>query len=264
MPEDSAVMTQIIATLNQNKHFDDVMVKVSVKNGSVVLEGKVYDRKQKALAEKLAKNTPGVKLVENKLSLTEPTFETLTELEIVSSKNNPTVSQMRNVLEIHPSVNSQAIRILSSKRVGVFFLKGYVRSAEERDEIEKMIEKIRGIRYIINDLVIDEDYLDLVNSRISSKLLEQKKEPVITSLTEKFFVDSSNKRIMGDIEVALLRHPRLDATNIQIAPETFEIGIFHLTGTVPSEEHKKMATEAARRVRGVKYIDNDLTIKSRE
>jgi len=264
MPGDSEIMAQITATINQNKHFDDVMVKVSVKNGSVVLEGKVYDRKQKALAEKLAKNTPGVKLVENKLALTEPTFETLTELEMISSKNNPVVSDMRNVLELHPSVNSQAIRIVSSKRIGVFFLKGYVRSAEEREEIERMIEKISGVRYIINDLIIDEDYLDLADSRISSKLLEQKKEPVVTSLTEKFFVDSSNKRIMGDLKSALLRHPRLNATNIIITPETFEIGIFHLTGTVPTEEHKKIAGETARRVRGVRYIDNDLEVKPRE
>ena len=264
MPEDSSIMAQITAAINKDKHFDDVVVKVSVKNGSVVLEGKVYDRKQRALAEALAKNIPAVKLVENKLALTEPTFETLTELEMISSKNNPVVSDMRNVLESHPSVNSQAIRIVSSKRIGVFFLKGYVRSTSERNEVEKMIERIPGVRYVINDLVIDEDYLDLADSRMTSRMVDKKKEPVVTSLTEKFFVDSSNKRILSDIETALRRHPRLDATSIQITPETFEIGIFHLTGTVPSADHKKMAGDTARRVRGVRYIDNDLEIKPRD
>ena len=264
MPEDSAILAQITAAINKDKHFDDVVVKVSVKNGSVVLEGKVYDRKQRAMAEALAKNTSGVKLVENKLALTEPTFETLTELEMISSKNNPIVADIRYALESHPSINAQAIRIVSSKRVGVFFLKGYVRSAQERDEVERLMEKVTGVHYIINDLVVDEDYLDLADSRITSKLLDQKKEPVVTSLTEKFFVDSSNKRILSDVQAALRRHPRLDASNIEITPETFEIGIFHLTGTVPSEEHKKMAGDTARRVRGVRYIDNDLEIKPRE
>jgi osmotically-inducible protein OsmY len=263
MPEDSAIMAQITTAINRDKHFDDVVVKVNVKNGSVVLEGKVYDKKQRTLAETLAKNTPGVKLVENKLMLTEPIFETLTELEMISSKNNPVVSDMRSVLESHPSINSQAIRIASSKRVGVFILKGYVRSVEERDDVVRMIEKISGVRYVINDLVVDEDYLDLADSRITAKMADKKKETVVTSLTEKFFVDSSNKKIMADIEAALRRHPRLDSTDIQITPETFEIGIFHLTGTIPSEDHKKMAGDTARRVRGVRYIDNDLVVKPR-
>ncbi len=260
MPEDKAIMTQITASMSRDKHFDDVAVKVSVKNGSVVLEGKVYDRVQKKLAEDLAKNIPGVKLVENKLVLTEPVFETLTELEMISSKNNPVVSRIRSSLGLHPSINAQAIRILSSKRVGVFGLKGYVRSVQEREEVEKMIGKIPGVRYIINDLVVDEDHLDQLDSRLSAKIGEQKDEPVVKSLTEKYFIDSSNIRIMSDLKNALLRHPRLDATAIDVKPETFEIGIFHLIGNVPSEEHKKMAGDAARQVRGVRYVINDLIV----
>jgi osmotically-inducible protein OsmY len=127
-----------------------------------------------------------------------------------------------------------------------------------------MIEKIPGVRYVINDLVVDEDYLDQIDSRLSTKMGEQKDDPVVKSLTEKYFVDSSNVRIMADVKNALLRHPRLDATAIDVKPETFEIGILHLVGDVPSEEHKTMAGEVARQVRGVRYIINDLKVMQKE
>jgi len=264
MADDNMIAAQINEAVNKDKHFDDVQIRVNSSDGIVTLSGNVFDRKQKALAEKFARNTQGVVSVENQLKLVEPKFETLTELSMISSKNAPLVNDMKSILKEHPSINSQAIKIISAKRFGVFYIKGYVSDALKREEVEKTLEKLSGVRYVINDLVIDEDYLELLDARIDSKLLDIKKNKGIPSLTEKFFVDSANKRILPEVREALNRHPRLDASEIKVKAEPFQIGIFHLTGTVKTEEHKKMAEKMARNVRGVKYINNELEVKTKE
>jgi osmotically-inducible protein OsmY len=264
MTEDSLLMTTVLVALQRDKHFDDVQIKVTAKESVIILEGRIYDVKQHRLAENIAKNTKDVTAVDNRLTLREPVFETLTELEMISSKNIPVISDMRHMLDLHPSINARAIKIVSAKRFGVFYLRGYVRTVQEREAVEKMFARVTGIRYLINEIVVDEDYLEMFSARMDSKLLKEIKEPEIGSLTEKYFINSSNRRLMTDINSALLMHPRLDATNIKVTPENTQVGIFHLSGTVPSEDHKKVAGEVARKVRGVKYVDNDLQVRPKE
>jgi osmotically-inducible protein OsmY len=47
-------------------------IDVTVKNGAVVLKGKVEEEKQKSKAEKIAKKVSGVKSVENDIQIAHP------------------------------------------------------------------------------------------------------------------------------------------------------------------------------------------------
>jgi len=47
-------------------------IEVTVKDGAVVLKGRVEEDKQKSRAEKLAKKVSGVKSVKNDIQLTHP------------------------------------------------------------------------------------------------------------------------------------------------------------------------------------------------
>jgi len=261
--QERQTLERIISALNRDKYLEDVNIRVEFVNGVATLSGKVFDRKQKEVAEMLARAAEEVKEVRNELSLAEPQYDTLTELEVISSKNIQIIASIRAALDYHPSLNASAIKVISAKRPGVFYLRGYVLTPEDRSVAEELTSKTGGVRYVINDLVADEDFVEAAESRLESRAKEERREPE-RSLTEKYLIDSANKPLLVGIKDALNRNKRLDASRILTIAEPFEIGIFHLTGAVPSEEHKALAAEIARRVSGVRYVVNDLEVEPRE
>lgn len=66
-----------------------------------------------------------------------------------------------------------------------------------------------------------------------------------------------DQRIEEDVNDALTWHPHLDAAEIQVSVADGEVT---LTGNVPDRRAKRMAEDAADRVRGVRDVHNRLTI----
>ncbi len=251
-------MDSIVGALSYDKHMEGTRITVAVNNALATLTGTVFDWKQKAVAERIAQNTEGVVGVKNELSIVDPTYDTLKEIGVINSRNILTMTEMRSALDYHPSLNAAAIKIKAARRPGIFFLRGYVNSAADRTTAEELCEKTPGVKYVVNDLVVDEDLVETAAGWVR----EEPKEPAPRSLTDKYVVDSANLSILVEIKDALARDRQLDASGISVSAEGFDIGIFHLTGTVPSEEHKRMAGMIAAKIRGVRYIDNDLQIKA--
>lgn len=261
--QERQVMEKIVAAISYEKCLEDVNIRVEVANGVAILTGKVFDRKQKEVAEGLARATEGVIDVRNELSISEPQYDTLKEHDVISSKNIQIISTIRDAINGHPFLNASAIKIISAKRPGVFYLRGYVLTREDRDAAEELASKAGGVRYVINDLVVDEDFVEAAENRLESRAKDERRQPD-RSLTEKYLIGSANKTILISIRNALLWDKRLDASRIEVIAEAFEIGIFHLVGAVPSEEHKALAEEITRRVQGVRYLVNELAIEPRE
>jgi len=86
------------------------------------------------------------------------------------------------------------------------------------------------------------------------------KEPVLDSLMAIQAVSAYNLRLLPAVKEALLRHPSLDVMGIHVAAMKGREGIFHLTGTIPSEENKAEAEKIVNAVPGVKYAINELEI----
>jgi MerR family transcriptional regulator/heat shock protein HspR len=261
--QERKTLDKIISRLNNDKHLGDVNIDVDYAGGTVTLSGKVFDRKQKEAAEMLARAVEGVNEVKSDLAIAEPQYDTLTELEVISSRNIQIIAAIRDALDYHPSLNASAIKVISAKRPGVFYLRGYVLTPDDRAVAEELAMKTSGVRYIINDLVADEDFVEAAENRLESRSKGKRGVPS-RSLTEKYVIGSANKSVLVSLRDALNRNKRLDASDIKVIAEPFEIGIFHLTGTVPKEEHKELAEEIARRVSGVRYIVNELDVQPRE
>ena len=66
---DSAITTELKAKFLAEKSLDSMDIKVETTKGTVTLRGQVRKESQSDLAEKIAKNTKGVRDVRNKISV---------------------------------------------------------------------------------------------------------------------------------------------------------------------------------------------------
>lgn len=257
MSKDRLVKEKLAAIIGYNKVFADAEITVDVQDGKVALVGKAYDRKQSEMIEQLARELDGVKEVENNLAIEEPEITSLTELRVINSRNIGLVAAVKEALYNHPSLNAAAIAVVSAKRPGVFHLKGYAVNEAERRTAEAVAEAVKGIRYVINDITVDPAQVSAAAQALTAAGGKDSRD---ISLMEKYAVDSQNIGILAGIRKKLLQDPRLDARNIEVIAEPFEVGIFHLKGTVPTEADKEAAAAVARQAKGVRYIANDLTV----
>ena len=76
--DDAAVTAKVKAAYAQDSSVSAIDVKVTTYRGTVQLSGWVNTAEQKARAEELAKGIPGVKTVENKITLKTDVSKTKT------------------------------------------------------------------------------------------------------------------------------------------------------------------------------------------
>lgn len=68
-PSDNKIYERVCDTLSKSQIFDATHIQVTVKGGSILLEGEVETKNDKLMAESLIEALPGVKQVKNKLQL---------------------------------------------------------------------------------------------------------------------------------------------------------------------------------------------------
>jgi len=66
---DSAITTALKSKFLAEKGLDSMDIKVETTKGVVILRGQVVKKSQSVLAEKIARNTDGVRKVVNKISV---------------------------------------------------------------------------------------------------------------------------------------------------------------------------------------------------
>ena len=116
-------------------------VKVTVRDGSISLEGEVPWDFQRQLAEKAVREVPGVKDVLNLIEV-EPKAAPM-DLK----------SQIEEALKRSAEVHARDIVVDSDK--GVVTLRGKVRSWAEKDEVAKAAWRAPGIREVRNYILVE-------------------------------------------------------------------------------------------------------------
>ena len=116
-------------------------VKVTVRDGSISLEGEVPWDFQRQLAEKAVREVPGVKDVLNIIEV-EPNAAPL-DLK----------AQIEEALKRSAEVHAKDIVVESDK--GVVTLRGKVRSWAEKDEVAKAAWRAPGIREVRNYILVE-------------------------------------------------------------------------------------------------------------
>lgn len=257
---DKEITSFVLAGIDYNPFMIGTKIEVETSDGVVTLKGTVEDARQKAEVEKIAKgSSPDIKEVVNQVEIKPQPNDSLMAVQAAASYNLRVIPAVKEALLQHPWLDVTGVTVAAAKgREGIFYLTGQVPDDKHMAEAEITVNAVPGVKYCVNELEVGE----VREPGNIAPDMETKNNPkACSSLLEKYIVSSRNLALMNDIRAALLKHPTLDATDISVQLAAgCDIGIYKLEGSVPSARDKEAAMEAAKGVRGVQYIENNLAI----
>lgn len=123
-------------------YLKDENIKITSKDGIVVLSGEVFDDAHKPMAESTAEALVGVKSVENKIVIREDRLP----------ENSDTWIRMKvqTALVFHSQVSASKTEVYVQN--GVVTLKGTAASAARRDLTTEYAKKVEGVKRVINNM----------------------------------------------------------------------------------------------------------------
>ncbi|WP_157972838.1 BON domain-containing protein [Aureibaculum luteum] len=215
MKTDLKIKNDVLQELAWQPNVDETQIGVVVENGVVMLTGVVDNYLVKVAAEKAAKRVKGVKAFAGDIHVKYGTNFQKTDIEIGKA--------IVKAFEWNTAVPEDKISI--EVRDGWVTISGEVEWAYERDAAARVIESIKGVKWINNTITI-----------ISEKIKED---------------------VTGKIAKAFKRSADIEADGI-----TVEIinGLVKLRGIVHSISEKKAAEKAAYFSPGVDVIINELEV----
>jgi len=201
-------------------------VKVKAKDGVVTLTGTVQDRDQKALAEDTVSNLPGVVSVMNKIKV---------ESEPAEHSDAWIALKIRSLLLVHANVSAASTKVDVTD--GSVLLTGTADNPAQKDLTEAYAKDIEGVKSVRNELVV-------------------KDQPEDKSRTVGETIDDAS--ITSQVKYALLSHRSTSALKTKV---TTKDGVVMVSGDARSDAEKDLVSKLAGTVRGVKSVENDMTVR---
>ena len=154
MKADDQMQKDLMERLQQVHYLHNSEIAVSVKNGVATLSGHVESYPRRLAAEIAVRKISGVKIIDNIDIAVAPAK--CTDAEITLS--------LYRALKGRPEVRSKQVRM--SVENGTVKLEGEVEWGFQRENIQKAIENIAGIGFILNSII--------VNPKITPAYIDQK------------------------------------------------------------------------------------------
>lgn len=200
-------------------------VKVKAADGVVTLTGTVNDADHRLLAEHTVRDLPGVTAVENKIKVEPPAPE---------HSDGWIATKIRTKLLLSGSVS--VVNTDVNVTEGVVTLTGTAKNTAQKELTEALVAEIEGVKSVDNKLTVSKAPADerTVSDRID---------------------DAS---ITAQVKYALLTHKSTSAMKTNV---TTKDGTVAITGEAGSAEERALVTHLAERVRGVKSVKNEMTVK---
>jgi len=200
-------------------------VDVKADNGAVTLTGKVEDKDQKELAEDTVAGLPGVVSVTNMIEVVPPA---------PVHSDGWIAFQVRSLLLAKPHVSATATTVRVSN--GVVTLSGTADSAAQRELTEVYAGEIDGVKAVKNEITV------AANPQPRETMGE----------------DVDDVSITGQLKLALLSHNSTSALKTKVSTEN---GVVTISGEADSESEKALVAELAREIKGVRQVENRMTVK---
>jgi osmotically-inducible protein OsmY len=212
---DEEIQTDVLAELKWQPQVRSNEIGVSAKDGVVTLTGWVDSYLKKWTAEEAAHRVRGVKAVVNDI-----------EVKLASERTDEDIAEaVVRALEWDALVPTDQLEITVSR--GWVTLKGEVEWQFQRQDAERVVSRIEGVRGVTN-------------------LITVKSHPTPSELKEK-------------IEDALIRNAQLDAQRITVEVQGSKA---ILKGTVRSWAEREEAERVAWSAPGITSVENQITVAS--
>ena len=212
--KDEQIQQDVLAELKWDARVQPNEIGVSVKDGIVTLTGWVDSFLKKWSAEEAALRVRGVKAVANDI-----------EVRLATQQTDPDIANaVLHALEWDAGVLLDKIQVAVSK--GWVTLKGEVEWQYQREDAERVVRRISGVKGVSNLIV--------VNPRVSPTELKKK------------------------IEEALVRSAQLDAAKITVEIQGSKA---ILKGSVRSWAEKQEAERAAWSAPGITAVENRIMLE---
>ncbi len=138
--QDSRIKRGVLDALRQDAVVDETEVGVEVDDGVVTLTGTVHDPRKKVAAQNAAHRAANVRDVANEIRVLFPWSPQCSDAEIAR--------RARRALE--RDVLVPAAHIQTSVSQGVVTLSGVLDHWSERDDAERAVRYLHGVRQVIN------------------------------------------------------------------------------------------------------------------
>jgi len=195
-------------------------IGIQVRNGIVTLSGTVDSWARLRAAQEAAHRVAGVLDVANDLVVERPGGPGRSDTDIAQA--------VRNALEWDVTVPDQQIR--STVSHGIVTLEGVVSHGNERFDAERAIERLAGVKRVINQIEVDpRDEMSL-------------------------------SRVREAVGRALERHAEREAGRIQVEGAA---GAVSVNGVVHSWQEREAVIGAVRGTRGVREVNDHLRLEAR-
>jgi osmotically-inducible protein OsmY len=213
---DIEIQRDVLEELKWDPRLQPNEIGVAVKDGVVTLFGYVDAYTKRWAAEEATRRVRGVTAVANDIEVRLPASSERTDTDIAEAAVR--------ALKWDVLVPADRIQVTVSK--GWVTLKGEVEWRFQRDEAERVVRRLWGVKGVTN--------LITVKPKVTPTELKQK------------------------IEQALVRAAETDAKNITVEVDGSNV---ILKGTVKSWAERKAAEQAAWSAPGVTEVDNRITIE---
>jgi osmotically-inducible protein OsmY len=146
MKTDSQLKTDVTRELAWDIRTDETAIGVSAHNGVVTLSGIVDSWAEKHAAEESAHRVAGVLDVANEIEIKPSWSATRTDADIAQA--------VRSALTWNRFVPDEQIRSTVTDH-GAVTLTGTVRTLAQRDEAERVVRDLAGVRYVFNQITVE-------------------------------------------------------------------------------------------------------------
>lgn len=226
--ESSAKETYVFKT-----YLKDDDIKVKSNSGDVTLTGTVGEESHLALANDTVTGLPGVKSVDNKL--------TMKNENPVAGTDAWLITKVKFTLLFNRNVNAIGTNVTCDN--GIITLRGAARSMAQKDLTTEYAGDVEGVKSVNNEMTVPKE-------------AKQDKSKVVTKL-EAISDSVDDASITAMVKGTLLYHRSTSALNTSV--ETKD-GTVTLSGTAKNGAEKDLAEKFTSGVHGVKGVVNNITI----
>lgn len=201
-------------------------IKIQSKDGVVSLTGTVSEESHKSLAQQTVADLPGVKSVDNRLEV---------KGDHPAENSDAWLSaKVKATLLLHQNVSAKTE---VSTKDGIVTLQGEATSQAEKDLTTEYAKDVEGVKDVRNEMTVSD-----TSGRTPRTVIET--------------IDDAS--ITAQVKMALLFHRSTSALYTSVRTKH---GVVTLSGKARNAAEKDLAAKLVKNIKGVKNVDNQMTIE---